>query len=101
MAPSYRNYRTVTIGLSERTLSDYRSYRGTIGVLSESTIGAIGPGLNLWDLRVADTWTGSRPLSYGIVLGPVGLGLRCVRLCVLTLLLLERPRAKHHPDFQQ
>ena len=32
-----------TIGLSERALSDYRSYRSTIGVLSESTIGTIGP----------------------------------------------------------
>ena len=44
---SYRrgHYRT-TIGLSERALSDYRSYRSTIGVLSESTIGTIGPGLN-------------------------------------------------------
>ena len=33
-----------TIGLSERALSDYRSYRSTIGLLSESTIGTIGPG---------------------------------------------------------
>ena len=43
---SYRrgHYRTIgegTIGLSE--LSDY--YRTTIGLLSESTIGTIGPGL--------------------------------------------------------
>jgi len=37
-----------TIGLSERALSDYRSYRSTIGVLSESTIGTIGPGLSLY-----------------------------------------------------
>ena len=37
VAPSYRNYRTVTIGLSERPLSDYRC--GAIGVLSEFTIG--------------------------------------------------------------
>ena len=45
----YRSYRTAigegTIGLSERALSDYRSYRTTIGLLSESTIGTIGPGL--------------------------------------------------------
>jgi hypothetical protein len=34
-----------TIGLSERALSDYRSYRSTIGPLSESAIGTIGPGL--------------------------------------------------------
>ena len=43
----YRSYRTAigegTIGLSE--LSEY--YRSTIGVLSESTIGTIGPGLRL------------------------------------------------------
>ena len=35
-----------TIGLLEKALSGYRSYRSTIGVLSESTIGTIGPGLN-------------------------------------------------------
>ena len=35
-----------TIGLSDWALSDYRSYRTTIGVLSESTIGTIGPGLS-------------------------------------------------------
>ena len=42
VAPSYRNYRTVTIGLSERPLSDYRSYRSTIGVYYRT----IGTGLS-------------------------------------------------------
>ncbi len=42
MAPSYRNYRTVTIGLSERPLSDYRSYRSTVGVYYRT----IGTGLS-------------------------------------------------------
>ena len=42
VAPSYRNYRTVTIGLSERPLSDYRSYRSTVGVYYRT----IGTGLS-------------------------------------------------------
>ena len=42
VAPSYRNYRTVTIGLSERPLSDYRSYRSTIGAISQYAVVDMG-----------------------------------------------------------